>query len=238
MTNQLSEEQMRKLLPALSPLAESIGKGSTPDQSAIKEILHDSGVDIVEWAIEELEVCSNILLHAPNVSNDDEENDIVAKLKDRGIPEASAQLSVALARGELASVEPPEDALSPSSPSSGVTGDVVPTITSSTLGEPPPSSTHRPAVPSPIGLAKPRSLEQDIQFEIERQNFVRAAMLAQRSQYPQDEIRRLQELALKKYVFEYRNYPGFWKLVQEYEFSEADLDRILGKDVKEILKLK
>jgi hypothetical protein len=88
--------------------------------------------------------------------------------------------------------------------------------------------------PSPITTEEGRSPEEDIRFEIGRQNFVRAAMLAQQYQRPQDEVRHLQELALKKYAFEYRNYIGLRILMQEYELSEAALERILGKSLKEI----
>lgn len=71
------------------------------------------------------------------------------------------------------------------------------------------------------------SLDEVLHSEIARRNFVRAVMLAQRLQRPQVEIRRLQELALKKMACEYRNAVGTRNLAQEWGFSRADLESLL-----------
>jgi len=91
-----------------------------------------------------------------------------------------------------------------------------------------------PSLIAAIAAEEASFQDEDIQVEIGRHNFVRAVMLAQQHDYPRDKVRYLQELALKKYAFEYRNYPGLRKLMREYELSEADLKRILGKGSKEI----
>jgi len=94
MGNQLSEEKLNKLLPALSPLAEGIGTGNLPDRDALKQVLLNAGVEGEKWALEELELWSKILQQARTVSNDDEKADIIAKLQVRGIPEASSILAI------------------------------------------------------------------------------------------------------------------------------------------------
>ena len=95
---------------------------------------------------------------------------------------------------------------------------------------------RRPRASVPTAVQERMSPEEDIQFEIGRRNFVRAAMLAQQHKHSPAEVRRLQELALQKYAFEYVNYPGLRSLMQEYELSEADLEQILGKSLREIEK--
>jgi len=72
------------------------------------------------------------------------------------------------------------------------------------------------------------TLEDEIQFEISRRNYVRAVLLAEKmSTTPQNEIWRLKELALRQYATDYRNLPGFKKLVQDWEVPRAEVERIL-----------
>ena len=68
----------------------------------------------------------------------------------------------------------------------------------------------------------------DIQLELARHNYVRAVMLAQQKHYPQEEIHRFQELALRQYASDYRNLPGFQVLVREWEIPQKEVKRILG----------
>ena len=190
MNNQLAEEKLNRVLPALSSLAKSIGAGTVPEEDVLKEILRSISVEAEEWAVEELVFWSKILQRARTAATDGAKAAIAEELQARGIPEDTATLAV-------------ED-------------------------------DRHAGAPSLIVTEEGRSSEEDIRFEIGRQNFVRAAMLAQQHQRPHDEVRHLQELALKKYAFEYRNHPGLRKLMQEYELSEADLERILGKSLKEV----
>ena len=75
--------------------------------------------------------------------------------------------------------------------------------------------------------AERKRLEAEIDFEIGRGNFVRAAMLADQHQYPLERVRDLQEMALKRYAFVYHNPQGLQKLIQWYGLSESDVKRVL-----------
>jgi len=75
--------------------------------------------------------------------------------------------------------------------------------------------------------------EAEIDFEIGRRNFVRAAMLAEQHQYPLEKVRYLQELALKQYACEYRNAQGLQKLIREYGFSKSDVVRVMDEGLSE-----
>jgi len=90
-----------------------------------------------------------------------------------------------------------------------------------------------PIAPSLIATEEARSPEENIRSEIARHNFVRAVMLAQQHEYPQDKVQYLQKLALKQYASEYRNVQGLHKLMQEYGFSEAEVEQILKEDLEE-----
>ena len=76
-------------------------------------------------------------------------------------------------------------------------------------------------------------LIEDIQYEINRRNFVRAVMLAQKNQCPQNKIRHLQELALKQMACEYRNAIALRNLAQEWGFSRTELEGLLMKALAE-----
>jgi len=75
--------------------------------------------------------------------------------------------------------------------------------------------------------------EEDIQVEINRRNFVRAVALAQQYQRSQNEIRHLQELALKQMASEYRNASALRNLSQDWGFSRAELEGLLMTVVAE-----
>ena len=62
---------------------------------------------------------------------------------------------------------------------------------------------------------------------------MRAVALAEQYQCPQEEIRHLQELAMKQMACEYRNAIALRNLVQEWRFSRAELEGILIKAVTE-----
>ena len=70
-----------------------------------------------------------------------------------------------------------------------------------------------------------------LQVEISRRNFVRAVVLAEQYQRPQEEIRHLQELALKQMACEYRNTIALRNLAQEWGFSRGELEGLLMKAV-------
>ncbi|MCD6390971.1 MAG: hypothetical protein J7L92_03105 [Dehalococcoidia bacterium] len=74
-------------------------------------------------------------------------------------------------------------------------------------------------------------LGEDIQIEISRRNFVRAVMLAPKSQCPQDKIRHLQKLALKQAACEHRNAIALRSLAKEWRCSRAELEGLLMKAV-------
>jgi hypothetical protein len=76
-------------------------------------------------------------------------------------------------------------------------------------------------------------LKEDIQVQIGRRNFVRAVMLAEQYQCPQEEIRHLQELALKQMTCEYRNAIALRNLAQEWRFSRGELEGLLMKALAE-----
>lgn len=105
MSNQLSEDKLDKLLPALSLLAKRIGGGATPDQHVLKEILLSVGVQEERWALEELEVWSK-LLQRTCVAGESEKDGIIKELMARGIPEAPAILAIDAAIPPPLIVEP------------------------------------------------------------------------------------------------------------------------------------
>ena len=106
MNNQLPEEKLNKLLPALSLLAKRIGAGVTPDQHTLKKILLSIDVQKEGWALQELELWGKILEQACTASNDDERTDVAAELQNRGIPMAPAILAVDAAIPPPLIVEP------------------------------------------------------------------------------------------------------------------------------------
>jgi len=85
-----------------------------------------------------------------------------------------------------------------------------------------------------VTLAEPvpnaeAGLGEDIQDEINRRNSVRAAMLTQKGQCPQDKIRYLQALAPKQMTCEYGNAIALRNLAQEWGLSRVELEDLLMK---------
>lgn len=106
MNEQLPEEKLNRLLPALEPIAEHIGTGNMPDKHALEAILLRIGVEREEWALEELKCWSRILEQAHTASNVTEKAAIIEELKGRRIPEFPAILAVESASGKPLTVEP------------------------------------------------------------------------------------------------------------------------------------
>lgn len=91
-----------------------------------------------------------------------------------------------------------------------------------------------PTASAELALARVReAVPRDIEFELRRRNYVRAVMLAQQNQYPQEKIRHFQELALRQYASDYRNLPGFRVLVKEWEIPQNEVKRILEQLLEE-----
>jgi hypothetical protein len=79
-----------------------------------------------------------------------------------------------------------------------------------------------------------KHIEQlEIDFEIGRRNFVRAVMLAERLQHPLEQVRYLQETALKQYACEYRNAQGLEKLIQWYRLSKSEAKKLIYEGLSE-----
>ena len=104
MNRQLHEEQLNELLPSLKRLAEFISAGETLDKRAFREIASSVDIDGQEWALEELELWSHILVKSKD--NSYSEDVIVAELKNRGIPEFPARLAYKSAKPKPIKVEP------------------------------------------------------------------------------------------------------------------------------------
>jgi len=78
-----------------------------------------------------------------------------------------------------------------------------------------------------------RELEASLREHIERRNYAAAASVAERLEEPVERIRELQEAAVKQYITEYRNARGAIALVQEFRFTEDEIDRLFEAIVKE-----
>jgi hypothetical protein len=85
-----------------------------------------------------------------------------------------------------------------------------------------------------LALARIReTVPSDIEFELRRCNYVRAVLLAQQEHYPQEKIHHLKELALRQYAADYRNLPGFQRLVKEWEIPQNEIKKILDQLLEE-----
>ncbi len=76
-------------------------------------------------------------------------------------------------------------------------------------------------------------LAEALEGEIARQNLVRAVILAEQLNRPQDEVRRLQELALVQMACQYRNALATYRLAGDWGFSSEELRSLLMKAVAE-----
>jgi DNA invertase Pin-like site-specific DNA recombinase len=68
--------------------------------------------------------------------------------------------------------------------------------------------------------------DADILNELEGPNYVRAAALAQKHEYPQYKIRWIQSHAIKEFLVS-KNYQGLSTLIREYQLLPADLKHCL-----------
>jgi hypothetical protein len=72
-----------------------------------------------------------------------------------------------------------------------------------------------------------RELEASLKEHIERRNYAAAASVAERLEEPVERVRELQEAAVK------RNARGAIALVQEFRFTEDEIDHLFEAIVKE-----
>lgn len=91
-----------------------------------------------------------------------------------------------------------------------------------------------PSASAELALAQMReTLSSDIEFELGRRNYVRAALLAQQNHFPQEKIHHFQELALRQFATDFNNLPGFQVLVKEWEIPQNEVKRILEQLLEE-----
>ncbi len=69
---------------------------------------------------------------------------------------------------------------------------------------------------------------------LKTQNYTRAAWIAKLMKRPEEEIRSLQQKALKQYIVEYRNAKGVQTLLEEFQFSDMELERLVQSLLQEI----
>lgn len=79
--------------------------------------------------------------------------------------------------------------------------------------------------------------EDALEKWIKQKNFVLAAMLAQKLGCPSNEVRYLQELAIKQMACEYRNGIAVRNLSREWNFSKAELENLLRTALEEYEKV-
>jgi len=84
-----------------------------------------------------------------------------------------------------------------------------------------------------VQTAQTQLSQSEIDIEIGRRNFVRAVMLAQQQRLPEEDVRRLQELALEQYACEYRNAQGLQKLIEWYRLSKSEARRVIYEGLSE-----
>lgn len=100
MENKLTEEQLNKLLPALSLLAEDVGAHISINPNSLKEVLLNVNAEKEEWAIKELELWSKILQGPGNNPANDRKTATIAELMSRGVPEFPAMLAIYVATNQ------------------------------------------------------------------------------------------------------------------------------------------
>lgn len=96
MNEQLSEQQMNKILPLLSVIAKHIGNGMIPDNKLL-ETLSQSVDSADAMTLQELELWADMLVQVRTEVGS--EGSIIQLLQDRGIPWAPAILAVNVASG-------------------------------------------------------------------------------------------------------------------------------------------
>ncbi len=81
---------------------------------------------------------------------------------------------------------------------------------------------------------KGSDLHEEFDRALKNQNYIRAARIAQLQNRPEEEIRGLQEKALKQFIVEYRNAQGVQTLIKEYRFSHAEVERLVQSILEDI----
>lgn len=76
------------------------------------------------------------------------------------------------------------------------------------------------------------SWDADIQYEVDRKNFIRAAMLAQKCNYPPDAVQHLKKSAIMHFALIDRNLPGLQKLVAEYGIPTNEVRQMLEEELE------
>jgi hypothetical protein len=76
--------------------------------------------------------------------------------------------------------------------------------------------------------------ETSLREHIEQRNYAAAASMAEEQGEPEERTKELQEAALKQYITEYRNAQGAMALVQEFRFTDDEIDRLLEAIIEEV----
>ena len=104
MNSRLPEEKLFKLLPCLKRLAELVSGEEIPSRHELTIILSENGIDVEDWALDELAIWCQILVK--NKGNLCANNLVVTELESRGIPKFPAMLAFDLAKPKPMIVEP------------------------------------------------------------------------------------------------------------------------------------
>lgn len=104
MSDRVPEDKLNELLPCLSLLAELISTGRKLDRQILVNITSETGINGEEWAFAELELWGSILIKCRDKSCT--KDDIVAELRNRGIPEFPAMLAYESAKPKPLTIEP------------------------------------------------------------------------------------------------------------------------------------
>jgi len=68
---------------------------------------------------------------------------------------------------------------------------------------------------------------REFEEAIKGKNYIRAEMLAKNPGRPAEEVRELQHKAVKQLIMQHRNPEGAVALVEEYNFTREDIERLL-----------
>lgn len=79
-----------------------------------------------------------------------------------------------------------------------------------------------------------REREALLREQIERRDHAAAASVAEGQGESEERTKELHETALKQYITEFRNAQGAMALAQEFDFSDDEIDRILGAILEEV----
>jgi hypothetical protein len=104
MNSKLPEEKLVELLPGLKRLAELVSAGELLDRREFLSITSEIGIDGGDWALDELEIWSQILIK--HKGNPHAKEAIVTELYERGVPEFPAMLACDLAKPKPITVDP------------------------------------------------------------------------------------------------------------------------------------